>query len=112
MLPNPRSETDDWNTFLLNSLDRGLDFFGESTKRVVYWNFEEKYHLKRDNIPGHIPEFAASLKTMFGVGSPSLVKRIAIEMNTSQQFEFRETDDLISLVSKARKTFQNGTLRE
>ena len=112
MLPLPRSQSDDWNTFLLNSLDKGLDFFGESTKRVVYWNFEEKYHLKRDNIPEHIPEFATALKTMFGVGSPHLVKRIGMEMNTNIHFEFRESDDLVSLVNKARKEFQNTMNRE
>ena len=92
----------------MDSLDKGLDFFGESTKHVVYWNFEEKYRFKRDSIPEHIPEFADSLKAMFGVGSLSLVKRIAKEMSTTNHFAFGESDDLVSLVSKARKEFRNS----
>ncbi len=97
---------------MLSSLDKGLGYFGESTKRVVYWNFEEKYRFKRDSIPQHVPEFAESLKTMFGVGSPHLVKRIAMEMNSQVHFEFRESDDLVSLISKARREFQNNSFKD
>jgi hypothetical protein len=68
--------------------------------------------LKQNLIPEHIPEFAESLKTMFGVGSPHLIKRIAMEMNSSVHFEFSEADDLISLVSKARRGFHTGTIKE
>ena len=107
MLPVPRSQDEEWRTYLLNSLDNGLDYFGESTKHVVYWNFEERYHLTRDSIPDHIPEFADSLRAMFGVGSNSLLKRIAKEMSTTNHFAFGETDDLVSLVSKAKKEFRN-----
>ena len=34
-----------------------------------------------------------------------------MEMNSSVHFEFSESDDLISLVSKARRAFHTGTIR-
>ena len=111
-MPVPRSQNEEWSAFLLNSLDKGLDFFGASTKRVVYWNFEEKYRLKRDTIPDHVPEFASSLRAMFGAGTTSLVKSIAKEMSMTYHFEFRETDDLVSVVSKARKEYRNNSDKE
>ena len=79
---------------------------------MVYWNFEEKYHLKRESIPDHILEFADSLRGMFGAGSSSLVKRFAVQMNSTYHIDFIESDDLVSLVKKARKEFLNGTNKD
>jgi hypothetical protein len=107
MLPIQASSKDSWSLSLLRFLDNGLDAFGESTKRVVYWNFETSTHLSRNQIPEHLDEFARSLDAMFGAGAGSIKRRIAKEISDSLNLSFGETDDFVSFLVRARKELQS-----
>jgi hypothetical protein len=107
LLPIQASSRDSWSATLLRYVDKGLDAFGESTKRVVYWNFEINTHFAKNQIPEHLDEFSRSLDAMFGDGSGSIKRRIAKETSISLNLSFGENDDFVTFLVRARKELQS-----
>jgi hypothetical protein len=107
LIPIQTSNRDSWSSTLLRCLDQGLDAFGDSTKRVVYWNFETHSHLSRNQIPEHLDEFSKSLDSMFGAGSASIKRKIAKETSSSLNLSFGENDDFVAFLIRARKVLQS-----
>ena len=90
---------------MLSCLDKGLDVFGDSTKRVVNWNFEQQSQLKKEEIPEHMVEFSKTLKKMFGIGSDSVEKRIRAEITSFSKVKLEENDDLVAITTKVKREF-------
>jgi hypothetical protein len=108
--PMSRLLKEKWNEILIRCIDRGLDVFGDSTKRVVYWNFEQHFNLKKEDIPDHVIEFSTMLRKIFGVGSESVEGRICAEIRSSVNIGFSPSpvpgcDDFATFVGRARQEF-------
>ena len=42
---------DEFNLIMLEAVDEALSFIGESAKRAFYYHIEEKFKIKREEIP-------------------------------------------------------------
>ena len=87
---------------LLDSIDRGLDTFGESVKDVIYWKLENKYHVKRKEIESEPDKFVSSLRDMFGIGSRTVEVKIAEQLRVSFGMPELGSDDLASAIKQIR----------
>jgi len=87
-------------------MDRGLDSFGDSTKKVVYWNFQEQSRMSREDIVEHMPAFETLLKKMFGASASSIEKKIMVQITDDLGTKSGTFDsDLSSFVVKAKRDF-------
>jgi hypothetical protein len=57
------------DTKITEAVDESLASFGESVKQVVYFQLENSYHLKKQDIPRRIEEFASAIEAIFGIGA-------------------------------------------
>jgi hypothetical protein len=57
------------DTKITKAVDESLASFGESVKQVVYFQLENSYHLKKQDIPRRIEEFASAIEAIFGIGA-------------------------------------------
>ena len=54
---------------LLEAVDEGLSFLGESGKMAVYYHAERLYGIKKWEIPFRVEDFAEALEKIFGLGA-------------------------------------------
>jgi hypothetical protein len=64
------------NTTILEAVDESLASFGESTKQVVYFQLQNNYHIKKQEIPSRIEEFATAIEEIFGIGARLIEMKI------------------------------------
>jgi len=69
-LPNIEHVLDDrLNLTMLEAIDEALSFLGESAKRAIYYHLEEKFKIRREEIPLRIDDFAEAIEEIFGMGA-------------------------------------------
>jgi len=94
---------------LLEAVDEALLALGDSVKQAIYWQLENKYNIKRNEIPNKLNEFNKALEEIFGFGAKILEKLIIksfyrrINLNFEEQIE----QSLIKYIEYARKTFSS-----
>jgi hypothetical protein len=54
---------------ITEAIDESLASFGESVKQFAYFQLENSYHLKKQDIPRRIEEFATAIEALFGIGA-------------------------------------------
>ena len=59
-------------TILLDSIDEALSSLGQNVKVSVYFHLENKFSLRREDIPDRIEDFSNSLEQIFGQASRQL----------------------------------------
>ncbi|XES77817.1 MAG: PAS domain S-box protein [Candidatus Bathyarchaeia archaeon] len=69
---NPKVTEDEFNQLFLEVIDETLSALGESAKTAIYFHIEQKFSIKRQDIPSRIDAFDHALNTLFGVGSKPL----------------------------------------
>jgi len=67
---------DDFNLALLEAVDEGFLALGESVRQAIYWHLENRFSIKRSEIPNKLKEFMEALRNMFGAGAEILLKVI------------------------------------
>ena len=89
---------------LLKSIDAGLERFSASAKNLVYWDLKQKTGMDREDILFKPLVFVNFLESMFGAGFKTVQKEIMTEIRESfPELDSSETDDLASLIAKARR---------
>ena len=62
---------------LLGTIDKSLNqILGETATKAIYFNLEQIYHLKREDIPDNLEEFQFTLERIFGIGALVIEKTI------------------------------------
>ncbi len=61
---------------ILEAVDKSLASFGESVRQVVYYQLDTIYHVRKQDVPCRIEEFANALEEIFGVGARLIEMRI------------------------------------
>lgn len=61
---------------LLEAIDEGLSWLGESEKYSLYFYLEKKYLISKQDIPYKIEDFTEAIENIFGVGAKLLEIRI------------------------------------
>ena len=62
----------DFNAILLEATDEGLSSLGETPKQALYFLLEEKFNIKKQEIPDKIADFEDALEKIFGPGAEFL----------------------------------------
>jgi hypothetical protein len=61
---------------LLEAIDEGFSWLGESEKQAIYSYLEKKYKISKQDIPYRIDDFTHALENTFGVGAKLIEIRI------------------------------------
>ncbi len=81
---------DEFNRALLEAVDEGLLALGESVRQAIYWHLENKYFIKREEIPDKPEKFNEALKTMIGEGANVLLKLMVKRLYNKLGLNFEE----------------------
>jgi PAS domain S-box-containing protein len=67
-----RTTEHEFNELFLASIDEALSSLGESAKTAIYFHLEQKFHIKKQEIPYCLNSFAEALDALFGLGCKPL----------------------------------------
>ena len=98
---------DEFNLIMLEAVDEALSFLGESAKRAIYYHLEEKFKIRREEIPIKIDDFAEAIEEIFGMGAKIIEMQImkVLYKRVGRNFKYvpREKDLLFAAYLKAVK---------
>jgi hypothetical protein len=98
-----------FDKLFLEAVDEALASLGDSVKQAIYFHLENKFEIKRNQIPESVGDFADGLGKIFGVGAQFL--EILIMRNlyerVGQPLEWDRSKELIftEYVAAARHSF-------
>ena len=67
-----RTTEQEFNELFLASIDEALSSLGEGAKTAIYFHLEQKFHIKKQEIPYCLNSFVEALETLFGLGCKPL----------------------------------------
>jgi len=98
---------DEFNSIMLEAVDEALSFLGESAKRAIYYHLEEKFKIRREEIPVKIDDFAEAIEEIFGMGAKIIEMQImkSLYKKVGRNFKYvpEEKDLLFTAYLKAVK---------
>ena len=98
---------DGFNSIMLEAVDEALSFLGESAKRAIYYHLEEKFKIRREEIPIKIDDFAEAIEEIFGMGAKIIEMQImkSLYKRVGRNFKYvpKEKDLLFTAYLKAVK---------
>jgi len=98
---------DEFNLIMLEAVDEALSFLGESAKRAIYYHLEEKFKIRREEIPIKIDDFAEAIEEIFGMGAKIIEMQImkSLYKRVGRNFKYvsKEKDLLFTAYLKAVK---------
>jgi hypothetical protein len=90
---------------ILGCIDKGLDCFGESTKRVIYCNLEKWGRLKLEDVSDKPEEFSKALEFFFGARVVNLLeKNIASQIVAAFKLSPSYSKSLSDAIKQAKKS--------
>ncbi len=94
---------------LLEAVDEGLSSLGESSRQAIYFHLDEKYNIKKLEIPDNIEAFAGAVESIFGLGANFLEIAIMRQLHkkVEQKDKLQLSSDLtfVEYVSVAQRSF-------
>jgi len=87
----------------MKCIEAGLRHYGVAAEEIVFWNFETKHKLSREDIPDHPKEFVQSLEEMFGIASRVIERVIIQEIKTSTELFDLDSFDLVAVMNRVKK---------
>jgi hypothetical protein len=76
--------------------------------RVVFWNFETKFGLQKEDMSKYPEKFVQSIQGMFAEGAPRVEKTIIQEMKSSITDCELDDSSLVAALKQARAFFQRN----
>jgi len=99
---------DDFHQALLEAIDEGFLALGDSVRQAIYWHLENRFSIKRSEIPNKLKEFMEALRNMFGAGAEILLKVIIKRFYMKLNLNFKDIEDwnFIDYVENAKKSIK------
>ena len=95
----------DFDELLLSAIDDALNSLGESVKQSIYFHIEDKFNIKRHEIPKNLKKFQTSLEKILGQGARFIeiliMKHLHSKIGLSLQSENNELE-FIKYVNEAK----------
>jgi hypothetical protein len=107
-LSSSRSNDDGPSSQLADCVERGLGRYGATMTRVVFWNFEKKFGLQKEDISKYPEKFVLSIEGMFAAGAPNVERTIIQEMKSSITHCDLDDSSLVTALKQARAFFQRN----
>jgi hypothetical protein len=93
----------------VEAVDEALASLGDSAKQAIYFHLENKFEIRRNQIPERVEDFADGLEKIFGVGAQFLEILIMKKLHerVGQPLEWDKSKELIftEYVAAARHSF-------
>lgn len=83
---------------LLEAVDEGLAWLGESASRAIYYHLENGFNIKRQDIPCKIEGFADAIEKIFGAAAALLEIEIMKKLHEKVGDSFRYFPEQKNLV--------------
>ncbi len=64
-----KSQGRSFDQILLDAVDEALSSLGESVKTAVYFDLEDVYRIRKQDIPSRVRDFSCALEQLFGLGA-------------------------------------------
>ena len=104
-----------FETILLSAVDEVFSSFGAHCKKAFYSKLEKTFKIKKQEIPGKLPEFACALEQIFRTGAKFIELRIIATLhNKNPNFEYApSTEDVVfeEYVESLRSYFPITTVK-
>jgi len=99
-----------YDSAILEAVDEGIMFLGESGRRTIYHHVERHYQIKREEIPAKIEGFNRALEDLFGAGSKIIGRLIVKNLYSRLGLALVEHQNwtLLDYVKDAKKTLESG----
>ncbi len=81
-----------FRTILLEAVDKGLSFLGDSAKHSLYYHLKGSHGIEKNEIPDKIEEFEAALNDIFGFGSKILLIKIMEKLHKKVGLKIKITN--------------------
>ncbi|MBS7626064.1 hypothetical protein KEJ51_03345 [Candidatus Bathyarchaeota archaeon] len=102
---NSNRVSDEFNERLLGAIDESLLALGEHVRQAVYHHMENRFSIRRDEIPYRLEDFAEALRNILGSGGKVLL-RLAVKILYAKlglNFEEKSEWNFRDYVEYARK---------
>ena len=70
---------------IMKAVDESLASFGNSVRKVVYFQLQNNYNIPKQEIPTRIEEFAAAIEAIFGIGALLIEMKIIENLYTKAE---------------------------
>ncbi len=105
-----------FDNILLRAVDDALTSLGDSAKQSIYFHLEDKFNIKKKNIPNRLGDFEAGLERIFGMGARFLeimiMKNLYSEIEEPLEWQEGREVVFIDYVEAARLSFKKKGVRE
>lgn len=95
---------------LLEAIDEGLSWMGESSKQAIYFYLETGFNIKRSEVPARIDDFGNAIEKIFGSGAKviqvQIMRQLHQKLRKVSNCSYRVEDFVfIDYVEAARRNF-------
>ena len=114
-LREPLLHSRDFDSLLLEAVDEGLGWLGESAKQTIYHHLEKDFNIRRSDIPLKIERFTEAIEQIFGTAAALLEIQIIKNLHEKvgdSHIVFPETQNLVFIeyVETVKLPFLNKLL--
>jgi hypothetical protein len=99
---------------IIEAVDEIFSSFGQSCKRAIYFQLENTFKIKKQEIPLKIEDFANAIEHIFGIGAKFIEMKIIEVLHEKTQgfMYFPRKEELIftEYVASLRHSFMNAKL--
>lgn len=64
-----QSQHKNFDQILLDAIDEALSSLGENVKMTVYFQIEDLFKIRKQDIPSRLSDFSSALEQLFGLGA-------------------------------------------
>lgn len=83
------SANHDFETLLLEVVDKALSSLGDSSKQAIYFCLKKEFAIAKEDIPTKIEEFTNALEIIFGQGAKVIEIQIMKQLHEKVGYDFR-----------------------
>ena len=99
----------DFNKLLLEAIDDALASLGESAKKAVYFHLENKFKIRKKDIPYDIENFTDGIEKIFGLGAKFIeiliMKKLYEKVGCTLEWNEKKELNFVEYVATAKKSF-------
>jgi hypothetical protein len=119
-MPTPRgtsnisAKSKEFDELLLNATDDAFFSIGESVKQSIYFHLEERFKLKRKQIPTNLKKFQTALEKIFGSGARFIeiliMKNLYLKVGVSSSVGDNCDIEFIAYVNEIKQSYLKDKL--
>jgi hypothetical protein len=98
-----------FEAIIIETVDKIFSSFGPSCKQAIYFQLENTYKIKKQEIPLKIEDFADAIEQIFGIGAKFIEMKIieVLHENAQDFMYFPKKEDLVftEYVASLRRFF-------